>query len=469
MELPQGFARRMEELMGPEAEALLAQYQGEGERWQALRVNPLKISPAEFARRAPFALEPVPWAPEGFYYSQEDRPGLHPWHEAGVYYIQEPSAMAAGRLAEARPGERILDLCAAPGGKSACLAGQMQGRGLLVCNEIHPKRAQILSQNMERMGAVNALVLNETPERLARRLPGFFDKILVDAPCSGEGMFRKSLAARQDWSLDNIRLCARRQDEILDQAVQMLRPGGLLIYSTCTFAPEEDEGTVERLAARCGFALEEARYCPLFEPGRPQWSEGKDPALAKTARLWPHKLRGEGHFMALLRKPGQRERAEQGRPALVPPPREWLAFAAENLPGLETGEGVLQFGDRLYRAPEGCPPLEGLRALRPGLELGTLKKNRLEPSHALALALSDKIPVQAIELEAEDPQARAYLRGEQIAAQPGQKGWALVKAGGFALGWCKISGAAANNHLPKGLRRRDGPTAKQRGLGGESP
>lgn len=257
MELPQGFIRRMEERMGEEAEALLAQYQGEEERWQALRVNPLKISPEAFAQRAPFALEAVPWAPEGFYYRPEDRPGLHPWHEAGVYYIQEPSAMAAGRLAAPEPGQRILDLCAAPGGKSAHLAGQMQGQGLLLCNEIHPKRAQILSQNMERMGAVNAVVVNESPERLAQRLPSFFDTILADAPCSGEGMFRKSLAARQDWSLDNIRLCARRQDEILDQAVQMLRPGGLLVYSTCTFAPEEDEGTVERLIARHGFAVEE--------------------------------------------------------------------------------------------------------------------------------------------------------------------------------------------------------------------
>ncbi len=174
MELPQGFIQRMEERMGEEAEALLAQYQGEEERWQALRVNPLKISPEAFAQRAPFALEPVPWAPEGFYYRPEDRPGLHPWHEAGVYYIQEPSAMAAGRLAAPEPGQRILDLCAAPGGKSAHLAGQMQGQGLLLCNEIHPKRAQILSQNMERMGAVNAVVVNESPARLAQRLPSFF-------------------------------------------------------------------------------------------------------------------------------------------------------------------------------------------------------------------------------------------------------------------------------------------------------
>lgn len=453
MELPQGFIRRMEERMGEEAEALLAQYQGEEERWQALRVNPLKISPEAFAQRAPFALEPVPWAPEGFYYRPEDRPGLHPWHEAGVYYIQEPSAMAAGRLAAPEPGQRILDLCAAPGGKSAHLAGQMQGQGLLLCNEIHPKRAQILSQNMERMGAVNAVVVNESPERLAQRLPSFFDTILADAPCSGEGMFRKSLAARQDWSLDNIRLCARRQDEILDQAVQMLRPGGLLVYSTCTFAPEEDEGTVERLIARHGFAVEEARYCPLFEGGRPEWSESKDPALAKTARLWPHKLRGEGHFIALLRKPGQKEREEGGSPDFAPPPREWLKFAAESLPGFAAEERLLQFGDKLYQAPKDCPPLKGLRALRPGLELGRLKKERLEPAHALALALPPEAPVQAIELEAENPQILAYLRGEQIAAPPSSKGWALVKAGGFALGWCKISGDQAKNHRPKGLRR----------------
>lgn len=453
MKLPQGFAQRMKELMGPEAEELLAQYQGEGERRQALRVNPLKIAPEEFVRQAPFALEPVPWAPEGFYYGPEDRPGLHPWHDAGVYYIQEPSAMAAGRLADAQPGERILDLCAAPGGKSTQIAGQTQGKGLLVCNEIHPKRAQILSQNIERMGIANAVATCESPENLARKLPGFFDKVVVDAPCSGEGMFRKSLAARQDWSLDNIRLCARRQDDILDQAVQTLRPGGLLIYSTCTFAPEEDEGTVERLAARHGFALEEARYCPLFEGGRPQWSQSGEPALAKTARLWPHRLKGEGHFIALLRKPGQGQRADLGGPAFAPPPPEWLDFAAAYLPSWEAEGRLLAFGDRLYRAPGDCPPLAGLRVLRPGLELGQLKKNRLEPAHALALALPPESAVQSIELEAEDPRTSAYLLGEQIAAPAGQKGWALVKAGGFALGWCKISGGAANNRLPKGLRR----------------
>ena len=453
MELPKGFAQRMEGLLGGEAEKLLAQYQGEGENWQALRVNPLKISPEEFARQAPFPLEPVPWCPEGFYYSPPHRPGLHPWHEAGVYYIQEPSAMAVGQLAKAQPGQRVLDLCAAPGGKSTHLAGQMQGRGLLVCNEIHPKRAQILSQNIERMGVVNAVVTNESPERLAQHLPEFFDILVVDAPCSGEGMFRKSLAARQDWSPDTVRLCARRQDEILDQAVRMLRPGGRLVYSTCTFAPEEDEGTVERLAARHGFEIEQARFCPLFEPGRPEWTESKNLDLAKTARLWPHKVQGEGHFLALLRKAGHGERKELGQPDYHKAPGEWLEFIRQSLPGFPEPEArLLRFGEILYQAPEGCMPLDGLRVLRAGLELGVLRKNRLEPVHALALAAPNRGCCQAVELAAEDPLVLAYLRGEQIPAPQGMRGWALVKAGGFALGWCKISGSQAKNHLPKGLR-----------------
>lgn len=453
MELPEGFARRMEQWMGGEAAELLAQYQGkEGERWQALRVNTLRIDPEDFARQAPFPLQPVPWCPAGFYYGPEARPGLHPWHQAGVYYIQEPSAMAVGQLAGAQPGQRVLDLCAAPGGKSTHLAGQMQGQGLLVCNEIHPKRAQILSQNLERMGVANGIITNESPERLAQRLPAFFDKIIVDAPCSGEGMFRKSLAARQDWSLENIHLCARRQRQILDQAAGMLRPGGQLIYSTCTFAPEEDEGAIEWLADFHGLEIRQARYSPLFEPGRPEWSDSKNPDLAKTARLWPHKIKGEGHFLALLQKPGQGEGPDPGQPAFDRPPQEWLEFARRALPGFPEPEArLLRFGDTLYQAPAGCMPLAGLRVLRAGLELGVLRKNRLEPAHALALAAG--VEGQAIELAAEDPLVSAYLRGEQIPAPQGMEGWAQVKAGGFALGWCKISGGQAKNHLPKALRQ----------------
>lgn len=224
--LPESFVNRMKEMLGEEYEAFSEALREE--RHQALRVNPLKAEPEAFARTGPFSLTPVPWAKTGFYYDGAQQPGKHPLHEAGVYYIQEPSAMAPAQFLQARPGERVLDLCAAPGGKSTQIAAQMKGGGLLVCNEIHPARAKILSENIERMGIRNAVVTNETPERLAERFSGFFDRILVDAPCSGEGMFRKNEEACGEWSLENVEMCAERQDTILDSAQQMLEAAGFL-------------------------------------------------------------------------------------------------------------------------------------------------------------------------------------------------------------------------------------------------
>ena len=253
MALPAAFEQRMQRLLGEEYPAFrdaLARPQARG-----LRVSPLKIAPEQFAAQAPFTLTPVPWAPEGFFYPDTERPGRHPYYEAGVYYIQEPSAMAVGALADAKPGERVLDLCAAPGGKTTHLAGRMHGEGLLVANEIHAGRAVILAQSIERMGVQNCIVCNETPERLARRFPEFFDCIVVDAPCSGEGMFRKDdNPAQSEWTPELPSFCAARQAEILDRAADMLAGGGRLIYSTCTFAPEEDEGTLSRFLEQIGRA-----------------------------------------------------------------------------------------------------------------------------------------------------------------------------------------------------------------------
>ena len=326
MELPREFVERMEKLLGQEAEALLEQYQQE-DRLQGLRANSLKVSAGELERALPFSLRPVPWCPEGFYYGPEDRPGLHPWHEAGLYYMQEPSAMAVGVLTGPKPGERVLDLCAAPGGKSTHLAAQMGGEGFLLCNEIHPGRAKILAENVERMGIWNCAVSNESPQALADRLPGYFDRVVVDAPCSGEGMFRKNPIARQEWSLENIARCAQRQDEILDCAVALLRPGGTLIYSTCTFAPEEDEGTVARLLERHGMEVEQACFSPLFAPGVPQWGRnwpaqpGSGPTGWKAkAILWPACARGMGLAARRRRSRSLNPARRNGRPL---PSRRW--------------------------------------------------------------------------------------------------------------------------------------------------
>ncbi len=450
--LPQGFCERMQALLGAEYEPFAASYANQ-ERIQGLRVNLCKLSAAKLLQKSPFPLEPVPWAPEGFYYPQDARPGKHPYHEAGLYYIQEPSAMSAAVLLDAQPGERVLDLCAAPGGKSTQIAARMQGVGLLVSNEFSPVRARALSQNIERMGIAHTLVTNETPERLAQRMPAYFDRVLVDAPCSGEGMFRKEPEALAQWSLENIRRCAQRQQDILQAAAQLLRPGGRLVYSTCTFAPEENEGTISRFLERFSdFTVEQVQACSLFSPGRPDWVQQGDARTAATFRLMPHRLQGEGHYVAVLRKAGDGVRANlPQQPAANPKQLEaYRQFAQETLQELPK-DRLLLFGEQLYQMPEGMPELDGLRVLRPGLHLGTLKKGRFEPSHAWALALTQQKVRRTHNLAADSAQVQSYLRGETLDCA-GEKGWTLVTVDGFALGWGKQSAGQLKNHFPKGLR-----------------
>ena len=428
--LPEAFLQRMEAQLGPEYGAFLETFQRP--RAVALRFNPLKGRTPGL----PFTLDPVPWEPMGYYYDPAARPGLHPYHEAGVYYLQEASAMAPVALLDPQPGEKILDLCAAPGGKSTQIAGRLMGQGLLICNEIHSGRAKILSQNIERMGVGNALVINEKPENLSRRLTGFFDRVLVDAPCSGEGMFRKEEAAVTDWSPETVEMCARRQGDILDCAAGMVRPGGLLVYSTCTFAPQEDEEAVAAFLNRHPEFEPEPVDVPWFEAGE----QG-------TYRMWPHKLRGEGHFAARLRKlEGEGPEAAEEKGERLPKP--WLAFARET--GVELPrEKCAQFGDRVFLLPEGAPELRGLRVLRPGLELGTLKKDRLEPAHALALWLRSSGRTEDYAWDSEE--MKRYLHGETLPSK--QKGWCLMTVDGYSIGWAKGDGNQLKNHYPKGLRR----------------
>ena len=428
--LPEAFLQRMEAQLGSEYPAFLESL--ERPRAVALRFNPMKGERPVL----PFVGAPVPWEPEGFYYDPETRPGLHVYHEAGVYYLQEASAMAPVALLDPKPGERVCDLCAAPGGKTTQIAGRMLGQGFLVCNEINPKRAKILSRNIERMGVANALVTNEHPETLAGRFPGFFDRVLVDAPCSGEGMFRKEEAAVTDWSQETVQMCARRQREILDSAARLVRPGGRLVYSTCTFAPEEDEKTVAAfLEAHPEFTPEPVE-APWFVPGE-----------NASYRMWPHKLLGEGHFAAVLRK----TQGESGEVPACPGekcPKAWESFAKELDITLPEGKAV-SFGQSLYWAPTELPELNRLKVLRPGLELGTERKGRFEPAHALALwlktcAITESFPP-------ESPEMKAYLHGDVVPS--GKKGWCLIQAGGYAIGWGKGDGSVLKNHYPKGLRR----------------
>ncbi len=447
---PELFELRMKTLLGKECDDFLAAY--DRPRNVGLRVNPLKTENPPDLRR--FGLTPVPWARCGYYYDGQTRPGLSPYHEAGLYYLQEPSAMAPAGLLDVRPGMKVLDLCAAPGGKTTQLAAALQGQGLLVCNEINPKRAKILARNIERLGVANALVLNEHPQKLEDRFAGFFDRILVDAPCSGEGMFRKEEAAVTDWSPETVEMCARRQGEILRSAAKMLKPGGKLVYSTCTFAPAENEGAVSAfLAEHRDFSVGKAE-APWFDPGRPDWVEDPAGGIAETFRLWPHKVQGEGHYAALLEKAGvpveEELRPAKGKKTQEKPnPAQKLLedFAKENGLALPDGK-LLPFGQSLFLAPREMPELHGLKVLRPGLELGQSLKNRFEPAHAWALWL--KTARSVADFPADSPEIAKYLRGEAI---PGsQTGWTLITVDGLSLGWAKGSGGILKNHFPKALR-----------------
>ena len=428
--LPELFLSRMQAQLGEEYEAYLKSL--ERPRAVALRFNPLKGA----APTLPFVAERVSWEPQGYYYDPNSRPGLHPYHEAGVYYLQEASAMSAVALLDPQPGERVCDLCAAPGGKSTQIAGRMLGEGFLLSNEWSPKRAKILSQNMERMGVANALVTNETADNLAKHLPGFFDRVLIDAPCSGEGMFRKEEAAITDWSQETVEMCARRQAEILDAGAKLLRDGGRLVYSTCTFAPEENEQAIAAFLQRNpDFVLEDVLAPWFTQVGVGQF------------RLWPHKLLGEGHFAAVLRKQGDGD-TEGTLCAGQKLPKEWLSFAKELEITLPAGKAIL-FGPNLYWAPEVLPELKGLKVLRPGLELGEVKKDRFQPAHALALWLRDT--KHSVCLAAESPEIKAYMHGEALPCN--SKGWQVVCVDGYSIGWGKGDGNWLKNHYPKGLRR----------------
>lgn len=342
--------------------------------------------------------------------------------------------MAPVALLQPQPGEWVCDLCAAPGGKSTQIAGRMGRDGFLLCNEINSKRARILSRNIERMGIGNALVTNEHPEKLAQRLAGCFDRVLVDAPCSGEGMFRKEEAAVTDWSEETVAMCANRQQEILRSAACLLRPGGRLVYSTCTFAPEENEGVVKQFLTEHGDFVPETVTAPWFTKGE-----------NGTMRMWPHKLLGEGHFAAVFRKVGDAPREELKPCPAEPLPRQWQEFAKDLQILLPEGKAVF-FGQSLYWVHPALPEMKGLKIERPGLELGILRKDRFEPAHALALWLGSCGRVQEL-----GEQVNAYLHGDVIPATI--KGWCLMTTSGFPIGWGKGDGNVIKNHYPKGLRR----------------
>ena len=458
--MPQAYLERMQRLLGDEFSPFLESYRQPPVT--GLRVNTLKLSPEQFRLIAPFELSPVPWCASGFVISGEVQAGRHPYHAAGLYYLQDSSAMAAVEILDPRPGERVLDLAAAPGGKATHIATKMENQGLFVANEIHPRRVWELSENLERWGVRNAVITNESPQRLADHLEGFFDKVLLDAPCSGEGMFRKSQPARQEWSREVVLSCAARQSGILPQAARLVRPGGRLVYATCTFAPEENEAVVAGfLEAYPHFSLEAIQLQPGFSPGRPDWLPGSErwPELSEAVRIWPHIAAGEGHFVAVI----QRKHLGKTRQ-----PKPWQhtgvsasaagffnEFINRNLNWIVEKKSLRLVGSYLYQVPPGSPDLGRLRVIHPGWWLGTLRKNRFEPSHALALALRKEDARHVLDLQAADERLLAYLRGESIRLDlvwESPECWVLVCVDGFSLGWGRWVKGVLKNAYPKGLR-----------------
>lgn len=482
--LPEEFVARMRSLLGDSQAALLFDSLALPPD-VGLRLNTLRAHKAALLELLPWELSPVPWCPTA-YVAQVAAvqkppdldsttaltPGRHPYQLAGAYYLQDPAATAVAQALAPEPGDLVLDLAAAPGGKSTHLAALLGGEGWLVANDVHPQRALSLVGNLERCGVMNATVTNETPERLAQAWPGRFDRVLLDAPCSGEGMFRKSADALAMWNVDNVMHSARRQDSLLLAAARLVKPGGYLAYSTCTLAPEENEGSVARFVAPSGFTVVPLEL-PGTAPGRPDWSGGAPlPALAGTARIWPHLAPGEGHFVALLRRPPQgsaspdvansRRKQRKKTGEVQRPSRRaldaWNDLARSTLTAGALGELIpngLQ-GEWLLTAPEDALPLAGLRWLRHGLQLGRFVEGaraaRVEPAHALALWLPPGAAARRLNLTPHDERVAHYLRGADVEA-PGEPGYLRLEVDGLPLGWGKRSGDVVRSLLPKGVRR----------------
>lgn len=553
MKLPSALKEKMIKLLGQSEYEELAEALLNGQRQYGLSVNTLKVCVDEFIKLSPFRLEAVPWSAGGFYISGDDMPGRRPYYHAGLYYIQEPSAMLPAQALDAKPGEKVLDLCAAPGGKTVQIASAMQGKGLLFSNDISADRVRALVKNIGLCGVRNAIVLNEEPEKLALRLGGYFDRVLVDAPCSGEGMFRKDETAARSWERFGPEHCTRLQERILDSADRLLKPGGTLVYSTCTFSPEENEIMIHKFIERHGgYELADIPKAGGIEGGRPQWmndgrtqqeeggrpqwvecrgalwkegkrthwtergrvevytsqaEEGKNGTspdaganegeyAGRMARLWPHRLRGEGHFVAKLVKAGSNNAADCsvaggmhaekyesdpdiGTTGAIPRcgnipgpggvtgitgsfpyeevtpyeklPERFRTFVKDNLNGIPDGVYLLK-GKNLYHLPEPPPLLDGLKTAKFGWFLGTFDNGRFEPSHSMVAALGMSFFKRTVNLDADSREIRSYLKGETLMLE-GEKGLTAVCVDSYTLGWAKQTGDMLKNMYPKGWRR----------------
>lgn len=446
MQLPEKYISNMKDLLGNEFEEYIASFNEP--RLYGLRVNTAKISVEDFLKISPFELTPIPWISNGFYYSEEDKPAKHPYYFAGLYYLQEPSAMTPAYVLPVNPEDKVLDLCAAPGGKSTELGAKLKGTGLLVSNDISASRAKALLKNIEVFGIGNVVVTCEYPEKLKERFTGFFDKILVDAPCSGEGMFRKDNKLIKSWESQGPEFFAPIQKGILKAAADMLKEGGYLLYSTCTFSKEEDEDNIfEFLNEHEDFELEH-----IYEYEGFVRAYGMEEAI----RLFPHHLKGEGHFVALLKKKGNL--AENVRYTFSDNkkvPDDIKEFLKEYDVKIDTDRMEIS-GEKVYILPRQTDNLKGIRVLRSGLLLGELKKNRFEPSQAFAMTMDPERYSTVVNLKADDVNVVKYLKGETIDVEDtairGKAKNVLVCVDGYVLGWGRLNGTTIKNKYLPGWR-----------------
>lgn len=463
-ELPEQFLESMKTMLGTEYQDYLNSMKEDTRT--AFRVNTNKIAQEQFMDICPFQTEPVPWNEKGFYYNaDEDMPSKHPYYYAGLYYIQEPSAMIPASLLPVEEGDRVLDLCAAPGGKATELAAKLHGTGLLVANDISVSRAMALAKNLQIAGTGNAVVTAETPQNLAAVLSGFFQKVLIDAPCSGEGMFRRDPGMVKSWLAHGPEYYASIQTEILESAYELLAPGGDMVYSTCTFSPLEDEGMIQSfLKKHPDMTICEVPRYPGYSEGRPDWVPDGDPALKKCVRIFPHRAEGEGHFAVLLHKQGKAGRAyaesemwdKKGTDLRSNKQKQKTQEGIEEFFQMILPEAGIEF-KKLSRKKDiyvaetlAAGQMKGLRIVAGGLIIGSDKNGRFEPSPQLALALRGEDYLQRIDLPAEDERVIRYLKGETVLMDKPYKGYVLFCVDGYPLGWCKGNGSGTmkNKYYP---------------------
>lgn len=448
MKLPELFKEKMQRLLGDEYEAYLASYNNP--KYQGIRINTMKVSLEHWSKINPFSdLQPVPWCQEGYYYTEPNKPSKDPYYFAGLYYIQEPSAMAPGAYIPIEEGDKVLDLCAAPGGKTTQVLAKLNQTGVLISNDISASRTQALLKNVENFGARNAIITNETPQRLANKLPGYFDKILIDAPCSGEGMFRKDESAIKSWETYGVEHCQALQREILEYAYTMLKEDGMILYSTCTFSPEENEGMIQEFLSKHPLC-EVIPLTPVggIKNGQPDWIEKGDSCLSGALRLWPHHLKGEGHFVCLIQKKEvtldttQRQLGQKKVKDFLP-----LSDFIKTYTHLDLSTPIIEMKGKVFMAIPDAPDLQGLRIVRSGMLLGEVKSKRFEPAHAFVLAYGHEMFKQIIDLKREDINVVKYLKGETLLIEAA-KGYHVVCVDGYPLGFAKSNNGMLKNQYP---------------------